>query len=313
MHYIFCMMKRIIYDYTIDDEEFGTIFVNKKRNSRNAIFRIIDGCLVVVSPYFVGESAIRSAIDSCRGGIRKLFSQVQSQVSKYVIDQDFRIRTEVFDFSVVCDRDNDFYMHYKPLFYDRKNGGNNFVSEGLMADLYRYSIVFSCPKDYDFEGNNAQQWLERVITKAVQNFADPYLTYLTYSVSAECGLSVEQVSVGHAQSRWGSCRAISSSGKINLSRSGAKLDIGDFTAEEYRKHKIVLSAYCALLPLHLAKFIILHELTHTRHPDHSASFHSTLNRLTTAILGLTEAECEKQMKSYSTNIFSFASKKSEPS
>ena len=304
-------MKRINYHYSFEDEEFGTVYVCKKQNAKRAIFRYVNGYLVVVSPYFADEKIIRGSLDSCRKGIRDLQKQVSSKRADVLIDKDFVIRTDVFDFSISACRKSDFYVEYKPLFFDREHEGQ-LKSEGLIADLYRYSIIFSCPEDYDFSDAGKQRWLEDIIVKAIQNFAKIYLPYRLQQMSQQSGLKVERDSVGHAQTRWGACRADRTILKGTMSRAGAVIDLGDFSAEEHRPHKIMLSAYCALLPPHLMNFIILHELTHTRHPDHSASFHSTLNRLTIAILGLTEAECEKQMKSYSTNIFSFASKKNEP-
>lgn len=71
-------------------------------------------------------------------------------------------------------------------------------------------------------------------------------------------------------------------------------------------NSIIISAYTALLPDHLTKFILLHELTHILHPDHSPAFHQDLNRFALQILNRTEKECDRQVNAYHTNIFLFA-------
>ena len=63
--------------------------------------------------------------------------------------------------------------------------------------------------------------------------------------------SYTSLRISSAHTRWGSC-----SGNNGIS----------------------LSLFVMLLPPHLRDFIILHELCHTRHHNHSAAFHSLLDR-----------------------------------
>ena len=142
--------------------------------------------------------------------------------------------------------------------------------------------VLEVREDFTFEGK--QEWLEKMVIQEVEKFASPYLKKMLVEMSNASGLHCERMDVGHAQTRWGVCKKVNDTGI----------------------HHIILSAYTALLPVHLTKFILLHELTHTVHHDHSAAFHRRLNDLTVRIIGLTEKECENQMKNYHTNIYSFA-------
>ncbi len=64
-------------------------------------------------------------------------------------------------------------------------------------------------------------------------------------VSGETGLRFSTCGVGRARTRWGCCQ-----------RSG----------------RILLSARLLFLPPHLVRHVMVHELCHTVHPDHSASF-----------------------------------------
>jgi predicted metal-dependent hydrolase len=48
-----------------------------------------------------------------------------------------------------------------------------------------------------------------------------------------------------------------------------------------------------LLPEHLREFILLHELCHTRHHNHSAAFHALLNSLVEGRESVLNAELRK--------------------
>ncbi len=72
-------------------------------------------------------------------------------------------------------------------------------------------------------------------------------------LAAEHGFRHGQVRIKATRSRWGSCTA---RGDINLSLS------------------------LAALPQHLAEYIVLHELCHTVHRNHSAHFHALLDHVT---------------------------------
>ena len=66
------------------------------------------------------------------------------------------------------------------------------------------------------------------------------------------GLTYTSLRISSAHTRWGSC-----SGRNGIS----------------------ISLFVMLLPEHLREFILLHELCHTRHHNHSAAFHHLLNTL----------------------------------
>lgn len=67
------------------------------------------------------------------------------------------------------------------------------------------------------------------------------------------GLKYGRVTIRATRSKWGSCTA---TGNISL------------------------SLFLMTLPEHLRDYIILHELSHTVHHNHSAAFHSLLDKLT---------------------------------
>lgn len=86
-------------------------------------------------------------------------------------------------------------------------------------------------------------------------------------LSERTGLHYGRLSIRASRSRWGSC-----SGQNNIS----------------------LSLFLMLLPEHLRDFIILHELCHTRHHNHSPQFHALLDSL----VGGRERLLNRELKQY---------------
>ena len=70
--------------------------------------------------------------------------------------------------------------------------------------------------------------------------------------AARYGFTYHRVAIKHNTSNWGSC---SSKGNINLNLNLMRV------------------------PVPLQDYILLHELTHLRHPDHGPAFHAELERL----------------------------------
>ncbi len=86
-------------------------------------------------------------------------------------------------------------------------------------------------------------------------------------LSARTGLHYRSVTIRATRSKWGSCNA-----RCDLS----------------------LSLYLMTLPEHLRDFVILHELCHTVHHDHSSRFHALLDRL----LEGREKALQKELRRY---------------
>lgn len=83
------------------------------------------------------------------------------------------------------------------------------------------------------------------------------------------GLKYGKVSIRASRSKWGSCSAV---GNISL------------------------SLYLMILPEHLRDYVILHELAHTVHHNHSARFHALVNQITYG----QEKSLARELKEYST-------------
>ena len=64
------------------------------------------------------------------------------------------------------------------------------------------------------------------------------------------------------------------------------------------KNNLSLSLFLMTLPTHLQEFVVLHELCHTVHHNHSAEFHALLNKVT----GGREKELNRQLKGIRKNL-----------
>lgn len=89
----------------------------------------------------------------------------------------------------------------------------------------------------------------------------------TAAIAARTGMKYGKLTIRAARSKWGSC-----SGRNDIS----------------------LSLFMMLLPEHLRDYVIIHELCHTVHHNHSPRFHALVDALT----GGRELELDKELKGY---------------
>lgn len=103
----------------------------------------------------------------------------------------------------------------------------------------------------------------------LRRVAKEYLPGRVAELAAATGLDCRSVTIRATRSKWGSCSAR-----------------GDLS----------LSLYLMALPEHLRDYVIVHELAHTVHHNHSARFHALVDRL----LGGREKELRRELRGYRT-------------
>ena len=109
--------------------------------------------------------------------------------------------------------------------------------------------------------------ISRKEVEELRRTARNYIPYTVERLATQHGFKYSSLRISSAHTRWGSC-----SGRNGIS----------------------ISLFVMLLPEHLREFIILHELCHTIHHNHSAEFHALLNK----IVAGTERTCNRELKSY---------------
>ena len=119
------------------------------------------------------------------------------------------------------------------------------------SELGEMKII--APQGTEFKNNSLQKWLRKVIVEALRRNAKIILPPKLYSLSQRFGVAYKGVKINTSKGRWGSC---SSEKNINL------------------------SAFLVLLPQHLIEYVLLHELSHTFHLNHSDKFWTQLDQFT---------------------------------
>ncbi len=109
-----------------------------------------------------------------------------------------------------------------------------------------------CPETTDFSEDRVQQWLRKVIVEALKRNAEVVLPPRLEALAQKHGFSYRSVRVNSSLSSWGCCT-------------------GD--------NHIRLSWRLLMLPQELMDYVLLHELCHIPHKDHSPNFWRTLSGL----------------------------------
>lgn len=109
---------------------------------------------------------------------------------------------------------------------------------------------------------------EEVDVEALRVAAKRDLPARIERLALQTGLRYTKLTIRAARTKWGSCSA---------------------------KNGISLSLYLMTLPEHLRDFVIVHELCHTVHHNHSSRFHALLDRL----VGGCEQALQRELRSYS--------------
>lgn len=118
-------------------------------------------------------------------------------------------------------------------------------SGALKVSRHGQFIAITLPSSKNINDVDVARTIRDAIISALRLEAKSYLPKRLSYVSNKLGLTYEKVRFSHASGRWGSC---SSNGTISLNIALMKL------------------------PFELIDYVIIHELSHTRHMNHSQEF-----------------------------------------
>ncbi len=143
------------------------------------------------------------------------------------------------------------------------------------SDLFRIkisdgTITIYHPVNKNISDHRFQEVIRTGVTEALRMEAKRYLPGRVCELAERYGLTYNRVFIKNAQTRWGSCS----------------------------NHKnINLNLHLMRIPAHLRDYVILHELTHTVHPNHGKEFWQLLDQLTGNARSL-----EKELKTYQIQL-----------
>lgn len=220
---------------TFTDDMLGLITVRANARARRIIMRPSAGGIAVTTPPYTSLRTVADTLNRFRQELRARQLEMQKEAQegggdRPLIDLDFRLNTELVNLSLEEGTRKDFYLRTEP-----------------------GKVVIVCPPKADFTSPDRQEWMRRVVERALRLQAEQLLPERLRALSALHGLPFNACKVNVSKGRWGSC-------------SGRK--------------DINLSCYLVLLPAHLREYVMLHELCHTREMNHGPRFWALLDSLT---------------------------------
>ncbi|MCW8810635.1 MAG: M48 family metallopeptidase [Ignavibacteriaceae bacterium] len=142
-------------------------------------------------------------------------------------------------------------------------------SISVKLSMGKINVVY--PTELNSDSSELQKAIRRGIERALKIEAKEYLPGRVEELAEKYEFQFNSITLKNIKSRWGSCS---------------------------RKNNINLSIHLMRLPDHLINYVILHELVHTVHHNHSERFWSLLNSVTGSAKNL-----DKELRKYRIAIY----------
>ena len=134
------------------------------------------------------------------------------------------------------------------------------------------SLTIRYPETIDIFQAEFQEFIRTAVEKTLSLEAKTIIPPLALEISKETKLHFKDISIKKVKSRWGSCSV---------------------------QNNLNFSIYLMLLPDHLIRYVIIHELCHVKQKNHGPKFWALLDTLTEGRAKL----LAKEMKNYTTRNF----------
>jgi predicted metal-dependent hydrolase len=229
----------------IDHPVWGRIVVTRNPRARRMTMRARPDAIHMTVPLSATHNDMEKALEQC--GPKLL--QCRQERQPIVIDSVYRIERENFSFGIELYNGDKFTLRCK----------------GRCATLV-------CPEKTDFADSRMQEWIRKVIRRAMTRAAKSLLPQRLDVLAAKHGFTYNHCTLRDVHTRWGSC---SNRGNINL------------------------SIYLMLLPDELIDYVMLHELCHTVEMNHSDRFWALMDKVTAPARAKV---LRARLKGYNTDI-----------
>lgn len=113
-------------------------------------------------------------------------------------------------------------------------------------------LILEMPSNTDFESPDTIRIVKEASIAMLRYEAKKRLPYIVKEIADANGFRYSSVKINSAQTRWGSC---SSKGSLNF------------------------SLFLMLMPIHLIRSVVVHELCHTKHMNHGESFWALFDKV----------------------------------
>lgn len=231
-------------DKIIEDKELGRLVIRVNARAKRMVFRTKSDAIYVSVPPRTTRKEIEGVIEE----LRERLSVSRQRVKSPHIDLNYTIDEEYFKLTLLSGKREKFLTH---------------------SELGEMKII--CPPDADFNDENLQKWLRKVIEEALRRNAKVILPPRLYMLSNQYNLPYHSVKINSSRGRWGSCSA---------------------------KKAINFSYYLVLLPKRLIDYVLLHELCHTKELNHGENFWDLMNGVTDG----KALDLRNELKNYRTEL-----------
>ena len=120
------------------------------------------------------------------------------------------------------------------------------------VDIINRNIIIRISKQHKIESKEAQDYIKFILIQILRKEAKLYIPKKTMELANRHKLTVSNIKINSAKTRWGSCTA---------------------------RNSLNFSLFLMQLPYELIDYVILHELSHTIHKNHGSGFYDLLNTL----------------------------------
>ncbi len=124
--------------------------------------------------------------------------------------------------------------------------------ETTCSEVQAHNILIKISEQDQIQSSLVQGFIQEVFTDVLRYEAKLYIPKRVAELAQKNNLKYQGIKINTAKKRWGSCSTVN-----NLN----------------------FSCFLIMLPTELIDYVILHELSHTIHKNHSPAFYALLNQL----------------------------------